>query len=258
MNIGDLGRFYLRFKGRADDIYIATYMRSGTTWMQMILYQLLTDGNMEFDHIYDVSPFIERSLTDPHRLERLPSPRFFKTHVLYEYVPDRLPGRFIYVMRDGRDVAVSLYHHYLPMVPDLTFQQAFDEIFLKLRKGWFHHLSGWLRNRKRFNILYIRYEDMKADLERTIREVAEFCHIGREESHLSRVVERSGFGFMKKYQSKFEDRRNVDRTRLNDFIRRGEPSEWRRYFTRRQLSVYREKFEEFLADLGLECYSPDR
>jgi hypothetical protein len=44
------------FGQRETDIYVVSYPRSGTTLMQMILYQMTTDGNMEFDHIYDVSP----------------------------------------------------------------------------------------------------------------------------------------------------------------------------------------------------------
>jgi hypothetical protein len=44
------------FVPRPDDIFIVTYPRSGTTWMQMILYQLTTDGDMTFAHIEQVCP----------------------------------------------------------------------------------------------------------------------------------------------------------------------------------------------------------
>jgi hypothetical protein len=44
------------FGQRDSDIYVVSYPRSGTTLMQMILYQMTTDGDMGFKHIYDVSP----------------------------------------------------------------------------------------------------------------------------------------------------------------------------------------------------------
>lgn len=41
----------LTFETLPDDIYISTYPKSGTTLMQMIVYQLTTDGRMDFLHI---------------------------------------------------------------------------------------------------------------------------------------------------------------------------------------------------------------
>ena len=51
-------QYKLLFDEREDDIYITTYPKSGTTLMQMIIYHLTTDGSMDFNHIYDVSPWI--------------------------------------------------------------------------------------------------------------------------------------------------------------------------------------------------------
>ena len=51
--------YQMRFGEREDDIYIVSYPKSGTTRMQMLLYQLTTDGNMDFDHIDDISPWLK-------------------------------------------------------------------------------------------------------------------------------------------------------------------------------------------------------
>lgn len=69
---------HLEFVPRPDDIFIITYPRSGTTWMQMILYQLTTDGDMEFPHIYEYCPWFERSSRSGLGFEARPSPRLFK------------------------------------------------------------------------------------------------------------------------------------------------------------------------------------
>ena len=76
-------RFFERLQERDEDIYIITFLKSGTTWMQMICYQLLTEGDMDFNHIYDVSPWLSNAATtggDVEKINELPSTRFFKCH----------------------------------------------------------------------------------------------------------------------------------------------------------------------------------
>jgi hypothetical protein len=97
---------HLEFVPRPDDVFIVTYPRSGTTWMQMILYQLTTDGDMGFPHIYEYCPWFERSSRSGLAFEARPSPRLFKSHLPYKQVP-KGPCKYIYIARDGRDVAVS-------------------------------------------------------------------------------------------------------------------------------------------------------
>ena len=82
----DFFRGRLDFSPRPDDIFVASYPRSGTTWVQFILYQLTTPGDMKFDHISQISPWFERSLAlgtmRASDFEAFASPRLFKTHLL--------------------------------------------------------------------------------------------------------------------------------------------------------------------------------
>src|SRR5689334_14871783 len=96
------------FVPRRDDVYVVSYPRSGTSLLQMVLYQMLTDGEMSFGHISDLMPFLERSLRSGDDLERLPSPRILKTHLQFKQL-SHSPGCFLYVFRDGRDVLVSYF-----------------------------------------------------------------------------------------------------------------------------------------------------
>src|SRR5262249_44283474 len=135
------------FSPRQSDIYVASYPRSGTSLVQMLLHQLTTDGGVTFEHISHVMPFLERALrgSSGDQLERLPSPRIFKTHLPYKNV-SHWPGRYLYVSRDGRDVLVSYFHMYKTYVNSAAEFSAFFNDFLAGRVqygSWFQHVANW-------------------------------------------------------------------------------------------------------------------
>lgn len=217
------GRWYERastaaliadFEVRPDDIFIATYPRSGTTWLQMLLYQLLHGPNLDFEHINDVCPWFERGKLGAAaerartlaRYEQLPSPRIFKTHLPY----DRLRGlrcRFVYATRDGLDVARSNYHFVSHGEPD--FGSFFRHHFLTgcLHAGggsWFSHVARWQANPERRRVLYVRYEDLRADLTQCARALNEFCGARRSPAELEELLALCSFEAMKRHESKFD------------------------------------------------------
>jgi Sulfotransferase domain len=215
---------------RADDIFIATYPKSGTTLMQMMLYQLTTDGSMDFDHIGERVPWFEVSAArNPAALARLPSPRAFKSHLVRERLP-RI-GRFIYVVRNVKDVAVSYHHHAVSL---MGWDDDFDGFLKKFVAGkvpcgsWFDHLESWWPHRNDPNTLFMRYEDLVADLPRSVRRVAEFCELGP--GAIDRAGERCQLSYMKQHFEKFDPRLFVPRgapLRSAGFLRRGVAGGWR-------------------------------
>jgi hypothetical protein len=234
--------------GRSDDIYIATYPRSGTTLMQMMLYQLNSSGDMTFTHIDDVMPFFEKARRSGIDLEALPSPRVFKTHLPYRAIGSK-PGRFIYVARDGKDVLFSYFHLYKTYIePDLTFE-GFFELFLsgKVQYGsWFEHTRDWMAHRGDPRILFLRFEDVVQDLDRSIDRVLRFLewHVSDEQRH--RTIERCSLAFMRQHEEKFEpvQARVLPDVPSGSFIRSGVSGGWRNVFTQQQCM----QFETCAAD----------
>lgn len=216
---------WLSFEPRPDDIFVATFPKSGTTLMQMMLYQLTTDGRMDFPHINKVCPWFEIELEKNNLefLKRLPSPRCFKTHL----TPDRLPletGRYIFILRDVRDVVVSAYHHNRLFGVNMTLDQTAEK-FLNSNDpslpSWFAFLESWWTHRKRPNVLVVSYETMVADLEGTIRQVARFLGIELREEDMPRILERCSFEFMKRHQEQFDPRLQAVLPDNQGFIRQG-------------------------------------
>ena len=110
---------------RPDDVFIATFFRSGTTWMQQIVKLLRSGGQPDGVKLDRSIPWLEILDSNLGKLlgytpdmatsSDALSPRAFKSHLPYELVPGGLPhttpAKYIYVMRNPKDVCVSTWYH---------------------------------------------------------------------------------------------------------------------------------------------------
>lgn len=249
-NILRLRMFTREFDHRADDIYVVTYMKSGTTLLQMMLYQLLTDGDMNFDHIYDVSPWIEHAIARYDLLKGFPSPRIMKTHSRHKYLPRKMKGKIIYCVRNGMDVAVSMYNHGRDLG---LLEMPWDEFLHKKFAGnsWFTHVSEWLENKKKLNIFYVRYEDLTQNMRKCIEELSLFLEINPREEVIQRTLERCSFSYMKANQEKFGERPIEDKRRYDQFIRKGESFKGHLNFNEVQTNWYHSLYNKHLGKFPL-------
>jgi len=244
------------FETRKDDIFIVTYPRSGTTWLQMILYQLTTDGNMDFVHISQHVPFLEKALGKGRSLDN-PSPRLFKTHLNYQMVP-KGNCKYIYVARNGKDVAVSFYYYHKT---HMGFGRSFDEFFNQYMRGkvaygsWFAHVRDWWQRRNDPNVLFLTYEEMIEDLESAIRKICAFCNIEIKPEALPGVLERCSFAFMKQHESKFDTLMELaweSRLQLNTFFRKGQTNDWKEHLNSQQEEAFEQEFVKSMSALGMD------
>ena len=245
--------YFMDFEERDDDIYLVTFLKSGTTWMQVILYNLLTDGDMDFEHIYDVSPWPSNQALigqSAEEINKLPSPRILKFHDPYKEFDENLKNKIIYVFRDGKDLAVSLYHHNKNYVdPDLTFEKNFEDHFADPEKNlnYFKYNSDWFENKNGFNILYISYESLKKDFDNTIKRIAQFINIQLTDEIIERTKKHSSFEYMKANETKFGEIAPKIELVFNEFIRKGEIGEGEKYLSEEMLKIYNENFDKYLS-----------
>ncbi|MCY1021306.1 sulfotransferase domain-containing protein [Pyxidicoccus sp. MSG2] len=219
-------RYRLEFRPQPADIFIATYPKSGTTWMQMLLVQLLSGGLAEFDHICQKSPYFEAVIRSGRFdfLEKLPSPRVFKTHMYYEMLRPSKESRIIFITRDAQDTFVSCYHH---AELALKFRSPFDRFIDGMVRGrgvfgsWYGYMRSWMPHRNDANVLWVRYEDMKQDLEGQARRVAAFLGIPVPEERLADILEKCSFAYMRQHDPKFDFRLSMHEESPGHFIRQG-------------------------------------
>ena len=164
-------------KPRPTDIVIASCYKSGTTLMQQIV-NLLVRGDDDFESIHHLSPWVELRLKPPETetklIESLPSPRFLKTHLPYNALPYYLEWKYIYLVRDGRDVAVSLYNHCQNHIPKGynnaffiengldNFSYFWDEWLETGKPRWpfWENLKSWWSARFLPNVILVHYADL--------------------------------------------------------------------------------------------------
>jgi hypothetical protein len=217
------------FRTRPSDVFVASYPRSGTTWLQQILLVLSHDGEREFQHVDDVAPWWERSLALGVRraadFEALPSPRTFKTHLPHAWLPRG--ARYLYVRRDGRDVAVSYYHLHRS---HLSYEGSFEEFFERFLEGrvqygsWFKHVAGWDARRERAGVKIVEYERLQSDLAGTMLELDQWLGSGRGVERVEQLAKLCSFEHMKARQERYDhatERRAGRGSADGRFIREG-------------------------------------
>jgi len=199
------------FAPRPDDIFIVTYPKSGTTWMQQICHGLRTKGDMDFEEITCVVPWNicaldnGQSLSEEHR----GNPRCFKTHDTYHQVPKG--AKYIVIVRDPRDVLLS-FHLFLcdwsKADPNEFTVADFSEVLFcgkGSRSGdYWNHLAGWIPHMHDKNVLFLFFEDMKKFLPRCMQLVADFMGISDPEA-IAIATKQASFEFMRDHAGQFDD-----------------------------------------------------
>ena len=188
---------------RDTDVFVCSYPKSGTTWMQAIVVNLLTQGASPGagEHISAFAPFFDVDRTWNHASGE-PSGvytkggessggfgggrRVFNTHLRWDQMPrDEGSGaRYIYVVRDGKDVVTSFFHHLSNQADSGGFGGTFEEFFAAWLGGstpygrWADHVKSWLLRSPSSvaagHVLVVYYEDLLADLEGQVRRVDAF------------------------------------------------------------------------------------
>jgi len=241
----------LNYQPEATDIFIATYPKCGTTWMQNILWVMQNQGQPFPDNksINREIPFLETVGKD--FVSALPSPRFIKTHLPFDLVPYHPEAKYIYIARNPFDCVVSFYFHTQGFVGHYDFAEGtFDDFFECFIIGevdcgdYFDNLLSWYESKDKPNILFLTYEAMQADLKQEVIKVANFLGSQyrdrlKDSELLNKIIDLSSFKSMSKNQQRWSSKRPDNMT---PFIRKGQVGDWKNYFSQTQITRLRARF----------------
>lgn len=213
MSPSRMRRLYVGYEPTGRDVFVATYMKSGTNWAMQIATQIAHRGAAEFDHIHDLVPWPEVSeasyidLNDPRGWQESPTGlRVIKSHACREDLPQSPDAKYIVVIRDPKEVMVSAYHFSPPILGvagDLTHQDWLHMFPPGEDSGWMKHTLSWWAMRDRANVLVLDFAGMKADLPGTVDRIAALMGVRLTENERAAVIERSGLAWMKANKEKF-------------------------------------------------------
>lgn len=269
--------------GPSGDIIVASYPKCGTTWTQQILLLLVSGGDKDliktwFQSEQAMSPWFEMSWKTAEQANSWNPPagigrRILKTHSsalespwMGNVTPEGIPkgAKIVVPTRNPGDAAVSMYHHTKPKGHLGGFcyvgsmSHFISELFLKgnVESGciWAWHAT-WHRAAESLpedRILFISFEEMKADLPAAIRKIATFCDIPHDDKLVAKVAEASGFKSMKaQFEKQNEERRKKGLHVKEDHIRKGTAGGWTKEVTPEIANLIRETHDERLREVRL-------
>ncbi|KAI4370472.1 hypothetical protein MLD38_018824 [Melastoma candidum] len=254
--------FQSHFHALDSDLVLATIPKSGTTWLKALAFAIVnrhrfpiskSDHPLLFSNPHDLVPFFEYNVymgnEDPAGyLSGLPSPRIFCTHIPYSAMADSIKSsrcKVVYICRNPLDTFVSSWIYTDKIrsdgVPPLPFEEAFD-MFCEGKIGygpfWDHVLGYWNESRERPDkVLFLRYEDMKADVVSHLKKLA--LHLGypfsedeEERGEVERLAELCSFEKMKELEvnksgksiMNFENQKLFRKARVGDWVNYLSPS----------------------------------
>ena len=281
-----------RWKGfvfRDGDIVISAPVKCGTTWVQMICALLIFRQKIFHTTLDLISPWVDM-LTRPlsevvSDLGAQQHRRFLKSHTPLDGLPFDKRVTYVCVGRDPRDVALSYIHHTANMdvnafliarqmavglddVADLMpewpsvrpdsmhegFWQWVDSPRSPGLRATVHHLRTFWQARERPNVVLLHYDDLRADLEGHMRQLAARLRVNVPEALWPELVRAATFEDMRTRADEIVPNSTeglwYDNAR---FFNKGVSGEWRKLLDERDLRRYRARIME-LAEPDLAAW----
>jgi hypothetical protein len=268
-------------------IWLASYPKSGNTWLRAFLHNLmrnpnepydinrltdftLSDAQMRWYQLFDprpgpeisaeevaaLRPKVHEAMTRAH-----PDTVFVKTH--NALVEDRGTPMItmehtagaIYVVRNPLDVVISYGDHYgLTMDAAITamatpgLQSVNEEIHCYERYGsWSEHVMSWT-HRPTPGLHIVRYEDMLSSPHRTFAGVAAFLSLKVARDRLDKAIKLSSFKVLREQEKRHGF---IERTANSQrFFREGKAGQWRKALTPAQIETMTSIHREQMTRFG--------
>jgi len=274
------------FRFHPDDILIASYPKTGTTWVSEVISLIVNDcdpDKIKNIRLHERVPWLELDegemwvrffwiwqligkvfgwrRDEPIEASSKRKPRVWFTHLPLELMPTQaIEGgcRIIYVSRNPKDTAVS-YFHFHKMARFLGQQKTtWDEFFTLYTSGnvycgsWFEHVTGfWQLAQINPNMLFLKFEDLKKNFDSEVARMCEFLKIDLSADARQTVAAHCEFANMKENRMTNREGIWLFNHRVSNFMRKGIVGDWKNHFTVAQNELFDEIYKQKMSGLSL-------
>lgn len=270
-------------------IWLASYPKSGNTWFRCFISALTNPtfslNNLEthgifsskgtFESILDLDiDSIPLNRTDEmrreayrHRNAQAKSQLFVKVHdacIVSPYdglrqIPEGITRATVYLVRDPRDVAVSLTNHNGKDHEHSVYKNIcnVEAALVKQDKGnnqlyqplstWQNHYYSWVEQDD-LNVEVIRYEDMLDDPMETFSRAIRHMELDYTPEEISQAINATTFD---KLKAKEEEEGFVEKpSHTRSFFNKGKKGRWEEILTPAQVAEIERVNEKAMRELG--------
>ena len=270
-------------------MWLASYPKSGNTWVRTILSALeyTVDGIYNPNNLSKIEKFPSKEFFheftdkfhDIHELKKFwiysqqkinlkNSFTYFKTHHLnckmgaYPFTNNDNTAGCIYIIRDPRNVVTSFANHFNTNV--IEAKNTMFNVFMtgteapgifELIGSWSQNYESWTKFYK--NHLLIKYENLILDPEKEIIKIINYINkfkkleVSREK--IKNAIETTSFESLKKHEQEGNFKENITNKETNEkttFFNLGKKNKWQDILDPSIAREIEEKFSREMKELG--------
>ena len=270
--------------------WIASYPKSGNTWIRAIIASLFfsNDGVFKFELFKNIPNFERKEnyqfveslnkkdyknlgnlkIITKYRLEaqkrvniNYGNVAFFKTHSAnisinnLPYTNEETTLGLIYIVRDPRDIVVSYSHHKssnIDSIINLMLNESviYNENNPQVLSSWNHHYNSWLS--LKVPKLVIKYEDLLNNTEHSLRNITEYFRINYklEIINLEKKIKNILDSTNFKKFQDYEKLFGFNEAKKGNFFREGKSKQWKKELNKEQINKIEKAFRKKMITLG--------